>query len=165
MKTHKQLAAVILILLAAANVQARPIALPDSASTGQSGSFTVSADSQITLTGNPVSLTTSLPSKGDIASGSAWYKGGILKYSDGSTAIDGRMGRVTYGSQINNGQVTYRIKGLVYGTLTKGATAIDVNGDFAVSTKPAPEGTTLDQAQVDSSQLLLTIRSNINNTQ
>jgi hypothetical protein len=54
---------------------------------------------------------------------------------------------------------------LVYGKLTQAGSTVDVNGDFAVSTKPAMEGTSLDQAQVDSSHLLLTIRSNINNIQ
>ncbi|WP_394752825.1 hypothetical protein [Crenothrix sp.] len=167
MKTHTQkLASAIIMLLVAVNVQARPIALPDPATgSSQSGSFSINAEDQITVTGNPVSLTTSLPANGDVASGTARFMSGSLHYNDGSATVDGRMARVTFGSQINNGQVTYLIKGLVYGTLTQAGKTVDVNGDFAVTTKPAPEGTELTQAQVDSSDLLLTIRSNINNTQ
>jgi hypothetical protein len=49
--------------------------------------------------------------------------------------------------------------------LTQGGETVDVNGDFSVTTKPAPEGTVLEQTQVDSSHLLVTMRSNINNPQ
>jgi hypothetical protein len=61
--------------------------------------------------------------------------------------------------------VTYILKGLVFGKLTQAGSTVDVNGNFSVSTKPTIEGTPLEQAQVDSSHLLVTIRSNINNTQ
>jgi hypothetical protein len=167
MKIHlKQFAAATLIMLAAATADARPIALPDSAANvSQSGTFSVSADNQITLTGNPVSLTTSLPLNGEVPSGSARYMGGSLQYADGTSTVDGKIARVAFGSQIKNGQVTYLLKGLIYGKLTQGGETVDVNGDFSVTTKPAPEGTVLEQTQVDSSHLLVTMRSNINNPQ
>jgi hypothetical protein len=167
MKTNVQkLATAMLMMLAAATANARPIALPDSAaSVSQSGTFSVNADKQLILTGSPINLTTSLPSNGDIASGSARFMSGTLQYNDGSSTVDGRMGRVTFGSQIKNGQVIYILKGLVYGKLTQGGNTVDVNGDFAVTTKPVPEGTELNKAQVESSSLLVSIRSNINNTQ
>jgi hypothetical protein len=88
---------------------------------------------------------------------------GSLKYDDGSTLVDGRMAKVTLSNQIKGGQVIYILKGLVYGKLTQAGVAVDVNGDFAVTTKPMVEGTRLDQAPVDSSHLVVTIRSNINN--
>jgi hypothetical protein len=162
----KQLATALLMVLSTATVYARPIVLPDPAvSASESGSFSTNANSQITLTGQPVSLTTSLLASGDVAKGSAKFKGGTLQYNDGSTNVDGKIARVTLSNEIKNGQVIYTMTGLVYGTLTQGGTTIDVNGDFSVTTKPAIEGTSLDQAQVNSSHLLVTVRSNINNTQ
>lgn len=84
--TIKQLAAAMLILLAAATAEARPIVLPDPATGGsETGTFSVSADNKITLTGNRVTLTTSLPSNGDIASGSARFMSGDLQYNDGTS--------------------------------------------------------------------------------
>jgi len=167
MKTKiKQFSAALLILLSAATAYARTIVLPDPATNVSStGTFSVNPDNQITLTGSPFNLTTSLPANGDVVNGSARYMAGTLQYSDGVTTVDGRMSRVAFGSQIKKGQVTYLLKGLVYGKLTQGGKVVDVNGDFSVNTKPAPEGTPLEQSQVDASQLLLTIRSNINNTQ
>ncbi len=166
MKTNiKQLATALLMVLATATAFAQPIVLPDPAvSQSESGSFSVTANGQIALTGQPVSLTTSLLASGDIAQGSAKFKGGSLQYNDGSSNVDGRMARVTLSSEIKNGQVIYTMTGLVYGTLTQAGAKVDVNGDFSVTTKPAIEGTTLEQAQVDSSHLLVTVRSNINNT-
>ena len=163
--TIKHLASALFILVASATVNARPIVLPDPAtSTSETGTFTISAKNEITLNGSHVSLTTSLPSSGDIATGSARFMSGDLQYHDGNTTVDGKMAKVTFGSQTKTGQVTYLLKGLIYGTLNQDGKTIDVNGNFAVSTKPAPEGTELSQAQVDSSHLILTIRSNINNT-
>lgn len=156
----QQLALALLTSVAAMTADARPIALPNPATPSQqTGTFSVNADNQITLTGNPISLSTSLPSQGDIASGSTGFKEGSLQYNDGTTKVDGRMSRVVFGNEIKNGQVIYRLKGLVYGELTQAGTTVDVNGDFFVSTLPAPEGTELAQAQVNFSQLLLTIRS------
>lgn len=160
----KCLAIASLIFSVVTTANARPMLLPDAAvTTGQTGSFSVTADNQITLTGNPVSLTTSLPASGDVASGSARFMGGSLQYADGATTVDGRIAKVTYGSQVTSGQVTYLIKGLVFGTLTQGGSSVDVNGDFTVTTVPAPVDTPLEQTQVDASHLLLTLRSNINN--
>lgn len=165
MKTSfKQLAGTLLIMLATTAANARPIVLPDPAnSTTETGTFSVSPTNQLTLTGSHVDLNTTVASSGDITSGSARFMGGAIKYHDGVSNVDGKMAKVTFGSEVKNGQVIYIIKGLVYGKLTQAGATVDVNGDFAVSTKPAVEGTTLEQAQVDSSHLLLTIRSNINN--
>jgi hypothetical protein len=168
MKTNMQQLATsmsMLILLVATTADARPIVLPATVGSGQSGTFTVTADNQIILTGNPVSLMTSLPSNGDVANGTARFVGGTLQYADGSTTVDGKMARVILDSQIKNGQVSYIIKGLVYGKLTQSGNVVDVNGDFSASTKPAPEGTPLELARVDFSHLLLTIHSKYNNTQ
>lgn len=169
MKTKlKQLAATVLIVLAtttATTAHARTIALPDPAAVSvASGTFRVNAMNQITLTGSPVSLTTARPSHADTAGGSARFARGSLAYKDGTTSVDGRISRVVFGRQINNGQVIYTIKGLVHGKLTQGTSALNVNGSFSVSTKAAPEGTTLAQAQVDTSQLLLTTRSKLAKT-
>jgi hypothetical protein len=166
MKTKlQQLAGAMIILLATTTADARPIVLPDPATSAtETGTFIVTANNQISLTGSHVDLNTTLASSGDITSGSARFLGGAIKYHDGTSTVDGKMSKVTFGSQVANGQVIYVIKGLVYGKLTQAGSTVDVNGDFAVSTKPALEGTTLAQAQVDSSHLLVTIRSNINNT-
>ncbi len=164
--TIKQLAAAMLILLAAATAEARPIVLPDPANGGsETGTFSVSADNKITLTGNRVTLTTSLPSNGDIASGSARFMSGDLQYNDGASSVDGKIAKVSFGSQIKGGQVVYIIKGLVYGKLMQSGQTVDVNGNFSVVTKPVAEGTPLTQAQLESNDLILTIRSNINNPQ
>lgn len=164
--TIKQLTSALLILLAVATVEARPIVLPDPAnSASETGTFSVSADNQITLTGSRVVLTTSLPANGNIASGSARFMSGDLQYNDGASSVDGKMAKVSFGSQIKNGQVTYIIKGLLYGKLTQSGQTVDVNGNFSVVSKAAAEGTPLTQAQLESSDLILTIRSNINNTQ
>lgn len=167
MKTKlQQLAATLLILLVAATAEARPIVLPDPAtSASETGTFTVNADNKITLTGSHVTLTTSAAEKGDIASGSARFMSGDIQYNDGASSVDGKMAKVTFGSQVKNGQVVYILKGLVYGKLTQSGQTVDVNGNFSVTTKPAAESTPLTQAQVDSSHLILTIRSNINNPQ
>jgi hypothetical protein len=167
MKTKfQQLAAAMIIILTTGTADARPIVLPDPAnSTTETGSFIINPNNQITLTGSHVDLTTTQASSGDIASGSARFMGGTINYHDGATKVAGKMAKVTFASEVKNGTVIYIVKGLVYGKLTQTGTTVDVNGDFAVSTKPAMEGTTLDQAQVDSSHLLLTIRSNINNIQ
>lgn len=163
--TIKQLATATLMLLAAATAQAQPIVLPDPAVAvaNQAGSFSIK-DNAITLTGNPVNLTTST-AKGDIASGSARFMSGELQYNDGASSVDGQMGKVSFGSEVKNGQVTYILKGLVYGKLTKAGQTVDVNGNFSVITKPAAEGTPLSQAQVESASLIMTPRSNVNNTQ
>lgn len=164
--TIKQLATAMLILLTIATAEARPIVLPDPASSAsETGTFAVNADNQITLTGNHVILKTSMPSNGDIASGSARFMGGDLQYNDGASSVDGKIAKVTFGSQVNNGQVVYILKGLLYGKLTQGGQTVDVNGNFSVMTKEAPESTQLSQAQLASSDLVLTIRSNINNPQ
>jgi len=165
MKTNlKKLAITTLLLLAAVTVQAAPIALPENASANQTGNFSINPDNTLTLTGSPVTLTTSA-AKGDIAQGSARFMSGILQYKEGSNNLDGQMAKVTLGSQIKNGQVIYLLNGLIYGKLTQANGAADVNGNFSVQTKPAPEGTALTQAQLDSASLLLTVRSNINNTE
>ncbi len=166
MKTNlKQLATATLMLLAVASVQAQPIVLPDPAvaSSSQTGTFSVK-DNTITLTGTPVNLTTST-AKGDIASGSARFMSGELQYNDGGSSVDGQMGKVSFGSEVKNGQVTYILKGLIYGKLTKGGQIADVNGNFSVVTKPVAEGTPLTQASLESASLILTPRSNVNNTQ
>jgi hypothetical protein len=167
MKTNlKKLATATLMLLAVATVQAQPIVLPDPAtSTAQTGTFTVDAKSQLTLTGNAIVLTTSLPSSGDIASGSAHFKSGDLQYKDGASSLDGKIAKVSFGRQIKDGQVVYLLQGLVYGKLSQAGQTIDVNGNFSVTTKTAPESTTLGQAQLDNVSLILTTRSNVNNTQ
>ncbi len=167
MKTRlQQLATAMLILLTAATAEARPIVLPDPAtSASETGTFSVNANNQITLTGNHIMLTTSLPSNGDIANGSARFMSGDLQYNDGASSVDGKIAKVTFGSQIKDGQVVYMLKGLIYGKLTQAGQTVDVNGNFSVVTKPAPEATQLSQAQLESSDLILTIRSNINNTQ
>jgi len=166
MKTPlKQLAATILVLLAAATtVEARPIVLPDAAATAsESGTFAVNDKSQIILTGSPISLSTSLPSDGsDVANGSAKFASGDLQYKDGAASLDGQMARVSFGKQVTAGQVVYIIKGLVYGNLVEGGQTMEVNGNFSVVTKPAPEGTKLQQAQVESAHVMVTPRSTIN---
>lgn len=161
----KLLTAVTLMLMTTGVVNARPIALPDPAkSSTESGSFSINADNTLTLTGTPISLTTSVADSVEaIQDGSARFKGGSLSYSDGSATLNGKLARVSLGKDVNNGQVIYTLKGLVYGTLSQGGQTVDVNGDVGVTTKPAPEGTTLEQAQVDSSHLVVTTRSNINN--
>jgi hypothetical protein len=163
--TIKQLATATLLLLAVVTVQAQPIVLPDPAAAGssQTGSFSIK-DNTITLTGSPVNLTTST-AKGDIASGSARFMSGELQYNDGASSVDGQMGKVSFGSEVKNGQVTYILKGLIYGKLTKGGQLADVNGNFSVVTKPVAEGTPLTQASLESASLILTPRSNVNNIQ
>lgn len=166
MKTKlQQFVAAMLVSLVTATAHARAIPLPTpSVAVNQTGTFSVNADSQITLTGSPVNLITSKPFKGDIASGSARFMDGDLHYQDGSSSLDGKLSKVSLGNQVKNGQVTYIIKGLVYGKLTQAGQNIDVNGSLLVTTKPMAEGTPLIQTQVESSQFLLTPRSNINNT-
>ena len=161
----QQFAFAMVIMLLSATAQASPMVLPDPAtSASESGSFTVSTKDEITLNGSHISLTTSLPTTGTIASGSARFMSGDLQYHDGASNVDGKIAKVTFGSQTIGNQVVYILKGLVYGTLSKGGQNVDVNGNFSVTTKSAPADTTLSQAQVDSSHLVLTIRSNINNT-
>jgi hypothetical protein len=166
MKTRiHQVAAAMLMLLAVSSADARPIALPDASNTIKfSGSFTVDADKTLTLTGSPVSLKTSAgESVTDINHGKARFMSGTLQYADGIASVDGKLSRLTLGSQVSNGMVVYVLKGLVYGTLTEQGKTIDVNGSVGITTKPAPEGTELDQTQVESGQVVVTTRSNINN--
>jgi hypothetical protein len=165
--TMKKLATATLMLLAVATAQAQPIVLPDpAAGANETGTFTVSANNEITLTGNPIILHTNSAARGsDIAGGSARFTSGDLQYSDGASTVDGQVSKVAFGSEVKGGQVVYTIKGLVFGKLTQAGQIVDVSGNFSVSTKAAAEGTTLAQAQVDSSHLVLTIRSNVNNTQ
>jgi hypothetical protein len=166
--TMKKLATATLMLLAVATVQAQPIVLPDpAAGANESGTFTISPKNEITLIGNPITLHTNSAAKGndDIAGGSARFTSGDLQYSDGASTVDGQVSKVAFGSEVKGGQVVYTIKGLVFGKLTQAGQIVDVSGNFSVSTKAAAEGTTLAQAQVDSSHLVLTIRSNVNNTQ
>jgi hypothetical protein len=167
MKTNlKQLATATLMLLAVATVQAAQyIELPDPtvASANQNGTFSIK-DNTISLTGGSLNLTTST-AKGDIASGSARFMSGELQYNDGANSVDGQMGKVSFGSQVKDGQVVYILKGLVYGKLTKAGQLVDVNGNFSVITKPAAEGTSLTQAQVASASLIMTPRSNVNNNE
>jgi hypothetical protein len=163
--TLKQLTSAMIMLLASATSYALPIVLPNpTTSASESGTFKVSAKDEITVTGSPVSLTTTMPTSGDIASGSARFMSGDLQYNDSNSNVDGKIAKVTFGKQVINNQVIYILKGLIYGTLSQAGQLVDVNGNFSVSTKPAPESTELSQAQVDSSHLVLTIRSNINNT-
>lgn len=166
MKTRiQQVAGAMLMLLAAHAADARPIALPDAANTIKfSGSFTVDADKTLTLNGSPVSLKTSAgESVADINHGKARFMSGTLQYADGIANVEGKLGKVSLGSQVSNGMVVYTLRGLVYGTLTEQGKTIDVNGNIGITTKPAPEGTDLDQTQVESGQLVVTTRSNINN--
>jgi hypothetical protein len=164
--TMKKLATATLMMLAVATAQAQPIVLPDASnSASQTGAFSVDAKGQLTLTGNPVILTTSLPSVGTVASGSARFMSGDLQYNDGASSLDGKIAKVTLGSEIKNGQVIYILKGLLYGKLSKGGQNVDVNGNFSVTTKAAPESTQLTNTQLESTNLILTTRSNINNTQ
>jgi hypothetical protein len=165
MKTKlQQLAGALLVLLATTAANALPIVLPDPAnSSGETGTFSISADDRVNLTGNPISLTTSLPVKGsDIANGKGRFMSGVLHYA-GSASFDGNMAKVTLGKNLSNGMVVYTLKGLVYGKLDNAGRQTDASGNFGVTTKPAPEGTTLDKAQVESSHLILTPRSNVNN--
>jgi len=161
----QQVAGAMLMLLAVSSVDARPIALPDASNTIKfSGSFTVDADKTLTLNGSPVSLKTSAgESLADINHGKARFMSGTLQYADGIANVDGKLSRVTLGSQVSNGMVVYVLKGLVYGTLTEQGKTIDVNGSIGITTKPAPVGTELDQTQVESGQVVVTTRSNINN--
>jgi hypothetical protein len=166
MKTNlKQLATATLLLLAVATVQAQPIVLPDPAVaiSNQTGTFSIK-DNTIALTGGSLNLTTST-AKGDIASGSARFMSGELQYNDGASSVDGQMAKVSFGSQVKDGQVSYIIKGQVFGKLTQAGQTIDVGGNFSVITKPAAEGTLLTQAQVESASLIMTPRSNVNNTE
>jgi hypothetical protein len=158
------IASALVGLLASASVMARPIVLPDPGkSTGESGSFKVGLDGEIILTGKPVSLQTSQPVNTDVASGNATFKTGSLNYNDGKTKVTGKLSRSTLTSQVTDGKVTYMLSGLVYGKLVQGSTHVDVNGNFSVATKPAPEGSRLDQVQVDSSHLVVTPRNSTNN--
>lgn len=165
MKTNlRKLATATLLLFAtAAAVHAAPIVLPaPSAAINQTGTFSIK-NNALTLTGSPITLTTST-AKGDMAAGSARFMSGVLQYQEGGNSLDGQMAKVSLSNQVKNGQVVYQIKGLVYGKLTQAGGAADVNGNFSVQTKPAPEGTAFSQAQPDTSSLILTVRSNINNT-
>jgi hypothetical protein len=166
MKTHfKKLATATMMLLAVATVQARPIALPDPAATStETGTFVVNAKNQITLTGNHLVLTTST-ANGDIASGTARFMSGDLQYNDGASSVDGKIAKTTFASEIKGGQIVYMIKGQVFGTLTQAGKKVDVGGNFSLMTKPAAVGTKLTQTTLDASHLMLTIRSNVNNTQ
>ncbi len=161
----KQLTTATLMLLAVTAVQARPIVLPDPAATStETGTFAVNAKNQITLTGNHLVLTTSV-ANGDIASGSAHFMSGDLQYNDGASSVDGKIAKVSFGCQAKAGQKVCLLKGQVFGKLTQGGQKVDVGGNFSVVTKPAPESTPLTAMQLESSDLVLTIRSNINNTQ
>ena len=101
----------------------------------------------------------------DITGGTARFTSGDLQYNDGASIVDGQLSKVSFGSEVTGGQVTYIMKGLVFGKLTQAGQTVDVSGNFSVSTTPAAQGTPITAAQVDSAHLLLTIRSNINNTQ
>jgi hypothetical protein len=165
--TMKKLATATLMLLAVATVQAKPIVLPDpAAGANETGTFAVSANNEITLTGKPIILHTNSAAKGsDLAGGKARFTSGDLQYDDGASSVDGQVSKVSFGSEVKGGQVVYTIKGLVFGKLTQAGQIVDVSGNFSVSTKAAAESTTLAQAEVDSSHLVLTIRSNVNNIQ
>ena len=165
--TMKKLATATLMLLAVATVQAQPIALPDpAAGANETGTFAISPKNEITLTGKPITLHTNSAAKGsDIAGGTARFTSGDLQYTDGASTVDGQLSKVSFGSQVTGGQVTYIMKGLVFGKLTQSGQTVDVSGNFSVSTTPAAQGTPITAAQVDSAHLLLTIRSNINNIQ
>ena len=161
MKTILQpLAIALLACLALSSANADPLRLPNPTSGNTAtGTFTINESNQITLTGKPVSLSTTLPTKVDADSGTSTFKSGNIQYDDGSSKIDGQMAKATLGRHIENGQVTYLIKGLIYGELTQGGNHIDVKGNFSVSTLPAPEGTTLAESQVASSDIILTVRT------
>ena len=87
---------------------------------------------------------------------------GVIQYA-GSASFDGSMAKVSLGKNLSNGMVVYTLKGLVYGKLDNVGNQSDASGNFGVITKPAPEGTTLDKAQVESASMILTPRSNVNN--
>lgn len=167
MKTNlTKLATATLMLLAVATAQAQPIVLPDPAiASTETGSFSVNAKNQITLTGNHLVLITSLPTKGNLASGSAHFMSGDLQYNDGASSVDGKIAKVVFGSQTTGGQVVYTLKGQAFGKLTQAGKTVDVNGNFSVTSKPVAVGTQLSQATLESSNLIFTIRSNVNNTQ
>lgn len=153
-----------LLLLATTAANALPIVLPGpDSSSSASGTFSISADDRINLKGNPISLTTSLAVKGsDVVNGAGRFQGGVIQYT-GSSSFDGNMSKVTVGKSLEKGWVVYTLKGLVYGKLDNGGKQTDASGNFGVTTKPAPEGTTLDKAQVESASVILTPRSNVNN--
>lgn len=156
----RPLALAALTCLALSTAQADPLILPNpTAGIVASGSFSISETQQITLTGKPISLSTTLPTKSDQASGTYTYKSGTIQYDDGSSKIDGQMSKVLVGRHVVDGQVTYMLKGLIFGVLTQGGDKADVKGNFSVTTQPAPEGTTLAESQVASSDIILTART------
>ena len=163
-KKLQQLAGAAVLLLATTSINALPIVLPDPAnSSSETGTFSIDAHDRINMTGNPISLTTSLPVKGShIANGDGRFKNGVIQYK-GSANFDGDIAKVTLGKDLRKGMVVYTLKGLVYGKLDNAGEQSDVSGNFGVTTKPAPEGTALNNAQVESSHLVLTPRSNVNN--
>jgi len=165
MKTKlQQLVGSAFLLLATTATNALPIVLPGpDSSASATGTFSIGVEERINLTGNPISLTTSLPVKGsDVAKGTGRFQSGVIQYT-GSASFDGNMSKVTLGKTLDKGWVVYTLKGLVYGKLDNAGTQTDASGNFGVTTKPAPEGTTLDKAQVESASLILTPRSNVNN--
>ncbi len=156
----QQLATAVLACLALSSANADPLILPDpAANVVATGTFTINEQNQVSLTGTPISLSTTLPTKVDAASGTSTFKSGSIHYDDGASKIDGQMGKVVLGRHIENGQVTYMIKGLIFGELTQGSDHIDVKGNFSVNTLPAPEGTSLAESQVSSSDIILTVRT------
>ncbi len=156
----RPLALAALACLALSTAQAEPLILPNpSAGIVATGTFSLSDTKQITLTGKPISLSTTLPTQADEAGGTYTYKSGTLQYDDGSSKIDGQMSKVVVGSHVVDGQVTYMLKGLVFGVLTQGGDQADVKGNFSVTTLPAPEGTSLAESQVASSDIILTARA------
>jgi len=163
-KIIQQLIGSLFLLLVITPVYALPMVLPPlDSSTTETGTFTVGSENRLTLTGSPISVTTSLPVKGsDVVNGRARFKSGMVQYA-GSETFDGNIANMSLGKNISNGQVVYRLTGLVYGKLTTSMGETDANGNLSVITKPAVEGTLLSDTQVESSHLLLTPRSNINN--
>ncbi|NOT12175.1 MAG: hypothetical protein HOP23_10145 [Methylococcaceae bacterium] len=155
----QQLAIAVLACMALSTANAEPLILPDPAANSvATGEFQVNEQNQVTLIGTPISFSTTLPIKVDAASGTSTFKSGSIHYDDGTSNIDGQMSKVTLGRYLENGQVTYMLKGLIFGKLIRGGDHIDVKGNFSVSTLPAPEGTLLADSQVDKSDIILTVR-------